>query len=501
MNNLLRGAGTGPSLGPLDRYKGLVDDWPAFAECALSPLPQTVWANRLRVEPARLPALLADVAVEAEPLPWLPDAFVVDASLARQGIGRTWPYLAGLLHVQEAVSMIPVELLDVRPGMRVLDLCAAPGNKTAQIAVRLANRGTVVANDPYVDRLRALRQNLDRLGMENVSVTRWDGASLPAGVGRFDRVLVDAPCSCEGTTRKNKRLLESGISPDRNRLARTQRDLLRRALTLLRPGGRLVYSTCTYAPEENELVVHTTLEGRDDLRLLPARLPGLRSEPGITRWRDEALHPDLRRTMRVWPHHNDTGGFFVAVLERMTTDPPAVFAPDPRPPRADADAARWRSMLIERYGLPDSAFAGRLLVRRRREGLHLLSADHRPPGKPAPEASGLYLLRTDPRYPKPTTEGAMAFGALATRNVVDLDPTQTASFLGRRDTVLDAQTGSRCPSGGYVIVRHGGFPLGVGVWLPGEGGTGEGRLVSQYPKALSPQADRDPVGTAPVSEA
>jgi NOL1/NOP2/sun family putative RNA methylase len=472
----------------LERYRPLVDDWQAFCRSSLEPLPLTIWANPLRLKPGALPPLLAEEALTATPLPGLPDAYRIQSVIDSARIGRSWPYLAGLLHVQEAVSMLPVPLLDVRPGQRVLDLCAAPGNKTAQIAFALGNRGTVVANDPYVDRLRALRQNLDRLGVRNVSVTRRDGTSYPGGAGRFDRILVDAPCSCEGTTRKNRRVLETIDEQGRARLIHVQRELLRRAAKLLRPGGRLVYSTCTYAPEENELVVDELLRSRDDLRLRSARLPGLLGSPGLASWQGVELHPDMPHCLRLWPHHNDSGGFFVALIERTTAEADRPAPPDPRPPRADVDAAHWRRELEQRYGLSDEAFAGTILVRQRKEGLHLLPADHRPPAVPRPESRGLYLLRTDPRYPKPTTEGVVAFGAWASRQVVDLEPEELATYLARRAVTLPPERVTRCPDAGYVIVRRLGHPLGIGVWLPGKdaGPGAAGTLESQYPKGLSP---------------
>jgi 16S rRNA C967 or C1407 C5-methylase (RsmB/RsmF family) len=175
-----------------------------------------------------------------------------------------------------------------------------------------------VANDRNVYRLRALRRVIDRLGVANTSVTAYDGANYPRESGEFDKVLVDAPCSCEGTSRKNPEVVHASSVDYFNRLSGTQRALLRQAVRRCRKGGLIVYSTCTYAPEENELVVDDLLEefGAHALRLLPARIDGLASSPGITRWDGRQLSEELTRTMRLWPHQNDTGGFFVALLEK-----------------------------------------------------------------------------------------------------------------------------------------------------------------------------------------
>ncbi|MGD2115865.1 MAG: RsmB/NOP family class I SAM-dependent RNA methyltransferase, partial [Acidobacteriota bacterium] len=178
----------------LERYRPLIDDWPAFVRALERPLPVTVWTNPLR---SGLPAdllqnLLAGEGHAPEPLGWCPGAFrLADGATPGRGLLG----VSGLYHIQEEVSLLPVELLDPRPGERVLDLCAAPGGKTARIAVAMENRGTVVANDVDWRRLVAVGRNLDRLGVVNVATTAWDAANFPEEGGPFDRVLADVPCT------------------------------------------------------------------------------------------------------------------------------------------------------------------------------------------------------------------------------------------------------------------------------------------------------------------
>ncbi|MCG8460742.1 MAG: RsmB/NOP family class I SAM-dependent RNA methyltransferase, partial [Holophagales bacterium] len=210
-----------------------------------------------------------------------------------------------------------VALLDPRPGERLLDLCAAPGNKTAQAAVHMADTGTVVANDINHHRLGMVIRNVERLGLGHTLITHWNGANLPADTGKFHRVLADVPCSCEGTTRKNPEILWTEAPPQTVRWPRGQTALLRKAVERCRRGGRIVYSTCTYAPEENEAVVDAILGEFPDLRLLPIELPGFRFASGLTEWRGQTFRPELARALRAYPHDNDTGGFFVALLERQ----------------------------------------------------------------------------------------------------------------------------------------------------------------------------------------
>ena len=298
---------------PFERYRPLIDDWTAFQAALERPLPVCVWANPLRATPEQLAAWFDSAGLSAEALPWRPGTFKLPASIEP---GNRMPYITGLYHVQEEVSLLPVPLLDPQPGERVLDLCAAPGNKTAQIAVRMQNRGTVVANDLNFGRLSSLRNTLDRLGACNVTTTLYDAANYPAESGAFDRVLADVPCSCEGTSRKNPSVLDQQANS--HDITGAQTAILRKAVQRCRPGGRVVYSTCTYAPEENEAIVDAVLRdvGPDVLRLRPARIDGISGDPGLIEWQGQSFHPSLQHALRVWPHQNDTGGFFAAVLEK-----------------------------------------------------------------------------------------------------------------------------------------------------------------------------------------
>lgn len=302
-------------LEPVERYRPLVDDWDAFVEAARRPLPTTVWTNHLRTTPSELEEWFCRAETEFDAVEWYDGAYRLPDVASP---GNRVEYMAGLYHVQEEASLIPPVLLAAQPDERVLDLCAAPGNKTAQLAVDMRNRGTVVANDRDTNRLRAVRRVLDRLGLLNVSVINHDGTNLPSEIGRFDAVLVDVPCSCEGNTRKSPNALSTPAEEFAPKVAGTQEALLRRGLQLCRPGGRVVYSTCTYAPEENERIVDRALEavGSETDRIAPARIDGLHVSRGLLGWRGDEFREDMENAMRVWPHQNDTGGFFVAVIER-----------------------------------------------------------------------------------------------------------------------------------------------------------------------------------------
>ncbi len=300
----------------LERYRELVDDWAAFEAASVRPLHRVVWANPLRGDVEATGAELLRLCPEAVPLGWHPNAWRLPTD-ARPG---NWSaYKKGRVHGQEEAALWAVGALDVAPGQRVLDLCASPGNKTAQIAVAMADRGMVIANERTAGRMAALRFNLERLGVTSAVVTRGDGVRFDGygleGETGLDRVLVDAPCTCEGTSRKTGVMGRRGAEELRFSLAQIQIALLRNAVRLVKPGGLVVYATCTYAPEENEAVVDAV---RDVIEVEPIALPeGLRGTPGLQSWGDRTYRSDMTNAVRIWPHHNDTGGFFVARLRRV----------------------------------------------------------------------------------------------------------------------------------------------------------------------------------------
>ncbi len=304
------------SPGQEKRYRRLLgDDFEAFKEACRRPLSPVIRCNTLKTEPRELFCLLKNEGFVLSPLPWCPYAFrVVDGPVA--GLGNTLEHFAGLFYMQEEVSLLPVVVLDPLPGELLLDLAAAPGSKTTQAAQQMKDRGAIVANDVSGDRLKALAYHVERLGITSVTVTQMDGRRCgrltPA---TFHRVIADCPCSGEGTIRKDSRAVNEPSPDARRRLVETQKALLVSAYKAVRPGGLILYSTCTLAPEENEGVVSYLLE-RYQCRALTVELPGLVASPGIPGWYDEEFHPQVANSLRLYPHQNDTGGFFLSLLKR-----------------------------------------------------------------------------------------------------------------------------------------------------------------------------------------
>lgn len=300
----------------LERYRDIIADVRAFEDALARPLPTTGWTNPLKRSTDEVFRAFEDAGVAFEPLAWKPDAFRLLGPHALSP-GRRIEYLLGYFQVQEEAAMLPVSFMDVQPGMRILDMCAAPGNKTAQLGVGLRNQGTLVANDRSVSRMRAIRDTLDRLGLANVALTNYDAANFPTPSQRFDAVLADVPCSCEGTSRKNDDVLHPLADDIYESLGRVQRAMLEKAFRICRPGGTVVYATCTYAPEENEMVIDAALNRLPfEPEWIPCVKPGFESSPGLTHWNGHDFRSQMTHAMRVWPHQNDTGGFFVAAWRK-----------------------------------------------------------------------------------------------------------------------------------------------------------------------------------------
>ena len=250
----------------------------------------------------------------------------------------------GRITRQEAVSMLPVLALDPTPGQIILDLCASPGSKTTQICEHLGDSGAVIANEVISGRVNTLVTNVQRHASRAVLVVQHDGRHMPRVPGSgFDGVLVDVPCTGSGTTRKNPDVWGKWRPSSGRSLHSLQYDLLTRAIELTKPGGRVVYSTCSLDPIENEAVVARVLAG-GKVRVVPRgdSLSGVPSNPGMTNWpllndkgeldneskseeyliptKDMAVSSQLNECLRVWNDEIGGGGFFLAVLERILED-------------------------------------------------------------------------------------------------------------------------------------------------------------------------------------
>ncbi len=271
----------------------------------------------LRINPLKttFSQLQQDVSLDFTPLEWEENGFRIDQS---EGLGKHPYHAAGMYYLQEPSAMVPVSILDPQPGERVLDLCAAPGGKTTQISSKLRNEGYLVANDPNPQRVQALGRNIERWGARNISILAETPQRLAAHFGDyFDRVLVDAPCSGEGTFRIHPGEMKKWSPQLSQRLAAIQSEIIWFAGKLVRPGGVLVYSTCTFNQLENEETILRFLEKHKDFTL--EAIPQLTGySPGIPF--SESDPADLTEAIRIWPHITTGEGHFVARMRKTGTE-------------------------------------------------------------------------------------------------------------------------------------------------------------------------------------
>lgn len=259
------------------------------------------------------------------PVPWTKNGFYYDEKKDRPSHHPY--YAAGLYYLQEPSAMLPAAQLPVQEGDLVLDLCAAPGGKSTELVSRLGKKGFLVSNDISASREKALIRNLEQFGAENFCVTCETPEKLaehfPAA---FDRILIDAPCSGEGMFRKSGTMISAWEQNGVEKFVRMQREILKEAVRMLRPGGTILYSTCTFEPSEDEEAVEELLQDGKDLQLQV--LPVAMSEgfvPGHPEWcqnEDARENPALRRTARLFPHKIQGEGHFVSVVEsRLSSEP------------------------------------------------------------------------------------------------------------------------------------------------------------------------------------
>lgn len=294
----------------LARYAPLIPEFDAFLAALQRPLPMEIRVNTLKAEPHAVRRRLEAHGAVVRPVPWYDAAFVVERL---ESTGTTLDYFLGHYHPQGSTSMLPPLALAPGPEDVVLDLCAAPGSKSSQLAQLMGNRGLLIANDVGPRRVKALAANLERLGVTNAIVTVYRGQNFPSRL-RFTRVLVDAPCTGEGTYRAIAGRYRGATAETIQRMGRQQKLLLLRAFDLLEPGGTLVYSTCTYAPEENEAVIDHLLRERPAV-VIPLDLPCPHA-PGVTAWDGLSFRDEVRRCARLYPHQVDSWGFFLAKVAR-----------------------------------------------------------------------------------------------------------------------------------------------------------------------------------------
>ena len=421
----------------LNRIKTqLGEEYPAFLESLERPRAVALRFHPMKGDVPALPFVKA-------PVPWEPMGHYYDPE-ARPGLH---PYHeAGVYYLQEASAMAPVALLDPQPGERICDLCAAPGGKTTQIAGRMGGKGFLLCNEINPKRVKILSRNVERLGVSNALVTNAHPQELAKRYpGFFHRVLIDAPCSGEGMFRKEEAAVTDWSQETVEMCARRQAEILHSGAALVRPGGRLVYSTCTFAPEENEMAV------AEFLRLHPEFTPEQVDAPWFT--------PTENGGFRLWPHKLRGEGHFAAVLRR-TGDEPA----SENTPAGEKLPKQWEAFASQmQIRLP----AGKAMTFG--QSLYWAPVDTPDLRGVKVERPGLELgvLKKD-RF-EPAHALAMWLSDAAVTHRLSADSAQIRSYLHGETIPSEAK--------GWCLVTVDGYSIG---WGKGDGNV----LKNHYPKGL-----------------
>lgn len=281
-----------------------------------TPLRKSIRVNLLRSNVKNVKDSLENQGFILDSMPWYKFGFFIKKEDKDKRIGNTLEHYLGKIYVQEASSMLPVIALDPKPEDYILDLAASPGSKTTQISMHMNNTGLIVANEPNLQRISALQDNIDRCGCINCCITRNDGRKFFSYKEIFDKVLLDAPCSSEGTFQKDikaryvwsqKKVLEN---------ARLQKQLIDCAISCTKKGGTIVYSTCTLSPEENEEVIDYALKKHPNIKLKKIKFEKLKTSSGIPEYNGEVFNNEIKKVIRIWPHKTNIGGFFIAKIKK-----------------------------------------------------------------------------------------------------------------------------------------------------------------------------------------
>jgi len=402
-------------------------------------------------------------------IPEIPEAgFLTRDDQAEMPLGKTLPHFTGQCYVASLSSLLAATVLDAQPEEKILDLCAAPGSKSSFISARMENTGLLVANEPDGKRLRKLTHNLNRMGCENTVVCQYDGTKLPQILGQeFDRILLDSPCSSEGSGRKKADFFtrywsEKNIYDS----AKLQRKLIDSAWQMLTPGGEMVYSTCTSAPEENELVVQYLMEQYPGtVEMLPVELGTIPHHTGVTEWDGQKILPEISTNVcRLYPHlRSDTWNseiFFISRLrktEGLKLTPPQGFSPQqPGKILGKNQLAEVSAGLAKTWGFPRDVLKGKALLQNADGNIFLTTPRTAQFGVRLPSRNVGILLAD--KQGNPGTEFAMHYGMQATQNVYQLTNTERDRWLAGYDIPLPNEH----PAGTILFVRDEHYCLGWG---------------------------------------
>lgn len=436
------------------------------------PLPPAIRLNPLKTAAGFENTLSASYGWQLEPLPFCPLGFRV-ATNEGPSVSATLEHRLSMYYVQEAASMLPVELFSFDPSddALTLDMAASPGGKTTHLVSRGMDRGLVIANDSSQGRIQALRIVLHNWGAVNTAITRFPGEKFGSWFpGVFDRVLLDAPCSMQGLRTAESHPAKPVTPREIQQLSQRQAALLESALRAVKTGGEVVYSTCTLMPDEDEAVVDAVLKkSAGGVELLDAQRVLPRPAPGLSSAGDALYSLNMEKVIRLWPHRYHTAGFFACLLRKVApldhaTEPPPV-RPMERvgfhPLSAQEETAICQRFLDDfGFNLSQDLRANNRVLVQHFEEVHLFPARLLLEFPDLPlQSAGLLLGQHTPDGFLPSHEWVARFGASCQKNRVILDENQTRLWMNG-DNLEISLPGTATSNRYRVVLNQAGQAIG-----------------------------------------
>ncbi|QEE15446.1 RsmB/NOP family class I SAM-dependent RNA methyltransferase [Promethearchaeum syntrophicum] len=277
---------------------------------------ETIRINTLKITPEKLKILLEKKGFRVKPTQF-DYAFQVDSSQSRIGLGNTHEYLQGFYYMQSLASMVPVHLLYPEPGDNILDMCAAPGSKTTQIGQFLKQEGLIIAIDNKESRIAALSSNVKRMGINNCVIFPYDSSQIAKFLKPMfipDKILLDAPCTGSGIIRVDPHIKKAKNDLNIKRMVQIQKSLLKSAIEMLKPGGLLMYSTCSFHYQENEELIAEILKKYRNIEIIEPNADF--GHPGFNNIENKSFGMELLKTRRIYPNRDDMDAFFYSLLKK-----------------------------------------------------------------------------------------------------------------------------------------------------------------------------------------
>jgi NOL1/NOP2/sun family putative RNA methylase len=278
------------------------------------PLNSWIRVNSLKIKSDALVERLNKKGFNLQKSVWIPNAFKIEKKVSN--LGSLHEFLQGYYYIQNIVSMLPSIILNPKAKECVIDMCAAPGGKSTHLAQLMENQGKLLLIERNEKRIPSLETNINRMGAYNSIIMNFDATNLEELNLKADKILLDAPCTGEGLIRKDPRRKKSKSIQDIHKLAHIQKQLLSAGLNSLKESGVLVYSTCSIAPEENELVINEVLKKIRNIKIIPIKKQyGM---PGYSEIFGKSLSKELKYSQRFYPHIHDSIGFFICLMKRWS---------------------------------------------------------------------------------------------------------------------------------------------------------------------------------------